>query len=199
MMPAGSTPRRCESILHSSTNTRPPDHEDNDEGRTTTTTQPKEIHDHSQKLFRMFSNNQTEETSYHVIDFAGLYPIWLIVEFSMSPTGNTKDKRMSSFMKCITTLLDKMLYVDSKAMIAPIAITDDDSLSYISSKANITTNFTKLEKHIMISGGSWVFNKKERGNNNVYAGFHLKSQILTEDIINRVSFEFSCLGARICT
>ncbi len=63
---------------------------------------------------------------------------------SLSPTGNTKDKRMSSFMKCITALLGKMLYVDSKAMIAPIAITDDDSSSYISSKADIPTNFTKL-------------------------------------------------------
>ncbi len=125
-----------------------------------------------------------EETSYHVIDFSGLYPIWPIVEFSMSPTGNTKDKRMSSFTKCVTALLGKMLYVDSKAMIAPIAITDDDSSSYISSKADIPTNFTKLGKHIMIRGGSWVFNKKERGNSNVYTCFRLKSQILTEDIIN---------------
>jgi hypothetical protein len=99
MTPAGSTPRRCESILHSSNNTRPPDHEDEDEGLTTTTTQPKEIQDRSMKLFRVFSNDGMEETSYHVIDFAGLYPIWPIVEFSMSPTGNTKDKRMSSFTK----------------------------------------------------------------------------------------------------
>ncbi len=167
MTPAGSTPRCCKSIPHLSTNTRPPDHKDKDEGLTTTTTQLAEIHDRSQKLFRVFSDDRMEETSYNVIDFAGLYPIWLIVEFSMSPTGNTKDKRMSSFMKCVTTLIGKMLYVDSKAMIAPIAITDDDSSSYISSKANIPTNFTKLGKHIMISGGSWVFNEKERGNNNV--------------------------------
>jgi hypothetical protein len=160
MMPAGSTPRRCKSILHSSTNTRPPDHEDEDKVLTTTTTQPKEIHDCSQKLFRVFSNDGMEETSYHVIDFAGLYPIWPIVEFSMSPTGNTKDKRMSSFTKCVTTLLSKMLYIDSKAMIAPIAVTDDDSSSYISSKANIPTNFTILGKHIMISGGSWVLMKR---------------------------------------
>jgi hypothetical protein len=184
MMPAGSTPRCCKSILHSSTNTRPPDHEDEDEGLMTTTTQPKEIHDRSQKLICMFSDDGMEETSYHVIDFAGLYPIWPIVELSMSPTGNTKDERMSSFTKCVTALLGKMLYVDSKAMIAPIAITDDNSSSYISSKADIPTNFTKLKKNIMISGGSWVFNKKERGNNNIYACFHLKSQILTEDIIN---------------
>ncbi len=77
------------------------------------------------------------------------------------------------------------------AMIAPISITNDDDASYIKSKADLPTNFTKLGKHIMISGGSWVFNKKEKGSNNVYARFRLKLQILTEDIINRVSFEFS--------
>jgi hypothetical protein len=114
----------------------------------------------------------------------------------MSPTGNTKDKGISSFTKCFTALLGEILYVNSKAMIAPIAITDDNSSSYISSKADIPTNFTKLGKHIMISGGSWVFNEKERGNNNVYACFHLKSQIHTEDIINQVSFEFSRLGGK---
>jgi hypothetical protein len=46
----------------------------------------------------------------------------------------------------------------------------------------------------MISGGSWVFNKKEKGSSNVYARFRLKSQVPTEDIINRVSFEFTRLG-----
>jgi hypothetical protein len=184
MTPAGSTPRHRESILHSSANTRPPDHENEDKGLTTTTTQPAESYDRSQKLFRVFSSNGTKETSYHVIDFAHLYSVWLIVEFSMSPTGNTKDKRMSSFTKCVTALLGKMLYVNSKAMITPIAITDDNSSSFISSKADIPTNFTKLGKHIMISRGSWVFNKKERGNNDVYACSCLKTQIHTEDIIN---------------
>jgi hypothetical protein len=48
----------------------------------------------------------------------------------------------------------------------------------------------------MISGGSWVFNKKEKGSNNVYARFRLKSQVETEEIINHVSFEFSCLGGK---
>jgi hypothetical protein len=48
----------------------------------------------------------------------------------------------------------------------------------------------------MISGGSWVFNKKEKGSNNVYARFRLKSQVNTEEIINQVSFEFSCLGGK---
>jgi hypothetical protein len=48
----------------------------------------------------------------------------------------------------------------------------------------------------MISGGSWVFNKKKRGNNDVYARFRLKSQIPTKDISNRVSFEFLHLGGK---
>ncbi len=144
----------------------------------------------------MFSVDRMEETSYHVINSTGLYPIWPIVEFSMSPTGNTKDKRMSLFTKCITALLGEMLYVDNKARIAPIAITDNDNASYISDKADLPTNFTKLTKHIMISGGSWVFNKKERGNNDIYARFRLKSQIPTKEIINRVSFKFSCLGGK---
>ena len=48
----------------------------------------------------------------------------------------------------------------------------------------------------MISGGSWVFNKKENGNNDVYGRFRLKSQIPTEDMINRVSFEFSRVGGK---
>ncbi len=76
-------------------------------------------------------------------------------------------------------------------MIAPISITDNDGASYIKSNADLPTNFTKLEKHTMISGGSWVFNKKEKRSNNVYARFMLKLQIPTEDIINQVSFEFS--------
>jgi hypothetical protein len=46
----------------------------------------------------------------------------------------------------------------------------------------------------MISGGSRVFNKKEKGSSNVYAQFCLKSQVPTEEIINRVSFEFTRLG-----
>ncbi len=103
---------------------------------------------------------------------------------------------MSLFTKCVTALLGEMLYMDNKARITPIAITDDDSASYISDKADLPTNFTKLGKHIMISGGSWVFNKKERGNNDVYGHFRLKLQIPTKKIINRVSFEFSCLGGK---
>ncbi len=46
----------------------------------------------------------------------------------------------------------------------------------------------------MISGGSWVFNNKEKGSSDVYARFRLKSQVPTEEIINRVSFKFTHLG-----
>jgi hypothetical protein len=193
--PARLSSRHCKSILHSNNNIDPPSNENN-KVKTSSAAQTKEIYNHSQKLFCVFSVDGMEETSYHVIDFAGLYPVWPIVKFSMSPTGNTKDKRMSLFTKCVTALLGEMLYFDNKAMIAPIAITDNDCVSYISNKADLPTNFTKLGKHIMISGGSWVFNKKERGNNNVYACFRLKSQIPTKEIINRVSFKFSCLGSK---
>jgi hypothetical protein len=48
----------------------------------------------------------------------------------------------------------------------------------------------------MISGGSWVFNKKEKGSNDVYARFRLKSQVDTEEIVNWVSFEFSRLSGK---
>jgi hypothetical protein len=135
-----------------------------------------------------------KETSFHVTDFAGLYLVWPIIEFSMALMWTTKDKRMSSFTKCVTALLGKMLYINAKAMIAPISITDDDQASYISNKADLPTNCTKLGKHITISGSSWVFNKKEKGSNDVYVRFRLKLQIPTEDIINRVSFEFLHLG-----
>ncbi len=46
----------------------------------------------------------------------------------------------------------------------------------------------------MISGGSWVFKKKEKGNGEVFARFCLKSQEKADKIINRVSFEFNQLG-----
>jgi hypothetical protein len=57
-----------------------------------------------------------------VTDLTGLYPVWPIIEFSMATTGTTKDERMSCFTKCVTALLGKMLYVDEKAMSAPISI-----------------------------------------------------------------------------
>jgi hypothetical protein len=114
----------------------------------------------------------------------------------MVPTGASKDERMVSFTKCVTALLGEMLYVNDTAMIAPIDINDDDDEHFIKTKTDIPSSFTKLGKHIMISGGIWVFNKKEKGNNDVYGRFRLKSQIPTEDMINRVSFELSRVGGK---
>ena len=130
---------------------------------------PQEILDKDQKLYQVYSNDGLKETAYHAVDFAGFYPIWPIVEFSMVPAGASKDERMVSFTKCVTTLLGEMLYVDDTTMIAPIDINNDDDKQFIKTKKmNIPSNFTKLGKHIMISRGSWVFNKKEKGNNDVY-------------------------------
>jgi hypothetical protein len=126
-------------------------------------------------LYWVFSDDGMKETVYHLTNFAGFYPVWLIVGFSMAPNRATKNKRMPSFIKCMTPLLGEMLYVDNMAMIAPINITDDHEASFIKTKADLPTNFTKLGKHIMISGGSWVFNKKEKGTNNIYARFRLKN------------------------
>ena len=115
----------------------------------------------------------------------------------MTPTGMSKDERMASFTRCFSALLGEMLYVNDTVMIAPIDINDDnDNEHFIKIKTDIPSNFTKLGKHIMISGGSWVFNKKEKGSNDVYGKFQLKSQIPTEDMISRVSFEFSRVGGK---
>ncbi len=83
---------------------------------------------------------------YHVVDFAGLYPVWLIIKFSMLPTGALKDDRMTSSTKCVTALLSKMLYLDEMAMIAPLMITNNNKDSYIFNKAYLPSNFTKLSK-----------------------------------------------------
>jgi hypothetical protein len=136
-----------------------------------------------------------KETTYHVSDFAGLYPVWPIIEFSMAPTGTAKDKRMNLFTKCVTALLGEILYVDNTSQIAIISITKE-KMHYISSKADLPTNFTKLGQYIMISGGIWVFNKKEKGSNNVYARFRLKSQVDNKEIVNQVLFQLSCLGEK---
>jgi hypothetical protein len=157
---------------------------EDDSGYTPTEDRPREILDREQKLYRVYSDDGLKETAYHIVDFAGFYPIWPIVEFSMVPAGASKDERMVSFTKCVTALLGEMLYVDDTTMIAPIDINNDDDKQFIKTKMDIPSNFTKLGKHIMISGGSWVFNKKEKGNNDVYGRFRLKSQIPPEDMIN---------------
>jgi hypothetical protein len=131
---------------------------------------------------------------FHIEDFCGLYPSWPIIELAISPSGNNKDDRVNHFVKCCTSLFAQILYVNDTARIAPLAITDDSEDSYITDKANPPTNFTELGKWIMISGESWVFNKKDKGNNDVYACFCLKSQVAADDIISQVSFDFTRLG-----
>ncbi len=88
------------------------------------------------------------------------------------------------FVKCITLLFGKIIYVDDTAGIAPLEITDDNKDNFIHGKSKLPSNFTRLGKWIMISGGSWVFSKKEKESNDVYAQFCLKSQTPIKDIIN---------------
>jgi hypothetical protein len=61
-------------------------------------------------------------------------------------------------------------------------------------KASIPTSFMKLGKWVMLSGGSWVFNKKDKGNNDIYAIFCLKPTVPVEDMVTRISFEFLRMG-----
>jgi hypothetical protein len=112
----------------------------------------------------------------------------------MSPTGQTKDERMTQFVKCITNLFGDILIVDERAAIAPIAISNNLQEDMITDKATILTNFTKLGKWVMLSGGSWVFNKEDKGSNNVYAKFCLKLTVPAEDMVTRISFKFLCMG-----
>jgi hypothetical protein len=83
---------------------------------------------------------------------------------------------------------------DETAAIAPINIYDDSKDNFIVDRSGLPDNFTKLGKWLMISGGSWVFEKKEKGNSKVFARFRLKSQEKADEIINWVSFEFNQLG-----
>jgi hypothetical protein len=135
-----------------------------------------------------------EAYSYHVEDFAGLFPVWPIIDLAMSPTGKTKDEWMTQFVRCVTSLFGEILIVDEKAAIAPIAISNDLPEDMIMDKASIPTNFTKLSRWVLLSGGSWVFNKKDRGNNDIYARFHLKSRVPVEDMVTRILFEFLRMG-----
>ncbi len=140
----------------------------------------------------MRSGNETY--SFYVKDFAGLFPVWPIIELAMSPTGQTKHERMTQFVKCITSLFGEILIVDEQAAIAPIAISNNLQEDMITDKATIPTNFTKLGKLVMLSGRSWVFNKKDKGSNDIYARFRLKSTVPAEDMVMRISFEFSRMG-----
>jgi hypothetical protein len=84
--------------------------------------------------------------------------------------------------------------VDEKAAIVPIAISNNLPEDMITDKSSIPTNFAKLSRWVMLSGRSWVFNKKDRGNNNIYASFHLKSRVPVEDMVTRILFKFSRMG-----
>ena len=89
---------------------------EDDSGYTPTEDRPREILDKEQKLYRVYTDDGLKETAHHVVDFAGFYPIWPIIEFSMVPTGASKDERMVSFTKCVSALLGEMLYVVSNAL-----------------------------------------------------------------------------------
>ncbi len=143
----------------------------------------KTILDRHRKLL-IYLGEDGHNKAFQVEDFVGLYPVWPIMEVAILPTGNAKEERMNMFVKCITSLFGKILHVDGTACIAPLEITNNNEDSYISNKTKLPSNFTKLDNWIMISGGSWVFNKKEKGSNNMYARFCLKSQVPTEEIIN---------------
>jgi hypothetical protein len=142
----------------------------------------KKILDKQNKLLINLGEDR-QRKAFHVEDFAGFYPAWPIIEVAILPTGNAKEERMNMFVKCITALFGEILYVNDSACIAPLEITNDNDDNYISDKAQLPSNFTKLGKWIMISRGSWVFNKKEKGSSNVYARFCLKSQLPTEEIV----------------
>ena len=89
-----------QSVLLSSAKNAGSTKDPEDDSRYTPTgDRPREILDKEQKLYRVYSNDGLKETAYHVIDFAGFYPIWPIVEFSMVPAGASKDERMVSFTK----------------------------------------------------------------------------------------------------
>jgi hypothetical protein len=108
----------------------------------------------------------------------------------MAPTGQTKDERMTQFVKCVTSLFGEILIVDKRAAMAPIVILNIPQKDMILDKASILPNFTKLSKWVILSSGSWVFNMKDRGSSNVYARFRLKSTVPVENMVTRVSFEF---------
>jgi hypothetical protein len=74
------------------------------------------IHDKTNKLLKEVRSGN-EAYSFYVEDFAGLFTVWLIKELAMSLTGQTKDERMTQFIKCITSLFGEILIVDERAAI----------------------------------------------------------------------------------
>jgi hypothetical protein len=151
------------------------------------------IIDRQNKMYIVYDENE-QESRFHVEDFVGLFPSWPIIKMSIAPTGSTKDERMTNFVQCFASLFTEIKYVDDTAAIAPINIYNDGKDNFITDRSNLPDNFIKLGKWLMISGGSWVFKKKEKGNGEVFARFHLKSQEMAKEIINRVSFKYMRLG-----
>ena len=180
-------------ILRNSETVQPPQQEERQQHAFTNEQGDSVVHDRANKLLKEVRSGH-EAYYYHVEDFAGLFLVWPIIELAMSPIGQTKDERMTQFVKCVTSLFGEILIVNKKAAIAPIAISNDRQEDMITDKATIPNNFTKLGKWVMLSGGSWVFNKKDKGSNNVYARFRLKSTVPVEDMVTRISFEFSRMG-----
>ncbi len=101
------------------------------------------LHNKANKLLKEVQDGQVVH-SFYVEDFAGLFSVWPIVELAMSPTGQTKDERMTQFVWCVASLLGEILIVDKRAAMAPIAITNDRLEDMITDKASIPSNFTKL-------------------------------------------------------
>jgi hypothetical protein len=78
----------------------------------------KTIIDQQRKLLIAIEDDGHEKM-FHVEDFVGLYPAWLIIELTISPLSNTKDERINNFVKCCESLFAKIQYVDDSAAIAP--------------------------------------------------------------------------------
>jgi hypothetical protein len=189
----GETEAVWQPILRNSKTVQPPQQEERQRHTSTNKQGDSVVHDRANKLLKEVKSGH-EAYCYHVEDFAGLFPVWPIIELAMTPTGQTMDERMTQFVRCVTNLFGEILIVDEKAAIAPIAISNDLQEDMITDKATIPNNFTKLGKWVMLSGGSWVFNKKDKGSNDVYARFRLKLTVPVEDMVTRISFEFSCMG-----
>ena len=73
------------------------------------------------KLYIVYDENG-QESRFHVKEFVGFFPLWPIIEMSIAPAGNTKDERMTSFVKCFASIFAEIQYVNNSAAIAPINI-----------------------------------------------------------------------------
>ncbi len=55
------------------------------------------IIDRQNKMYFVHDENK-QESQFHVKDFVGLFPLWPIIELLITPTGSTKDERMTNFV-----------------------------------------------------------------------------------------------------